>query len=532
MALPQLESDATRSGRLQIMQAAAIVGTAFVISRFLGVVRDAVINYYFDIDSLQANSYFIASRFPETIFYIIAGGALGSAFIPTFSAYFVRQDERGGWRLFSAVVNLVTIATTLVAAAVAILAPSIITLFYPDLVADNPELLATTVSLMRVMLLSPIIFGISGVTMAALNARQHFLLPAVAPIIYNLGIIAGAIAFAPNVMGLAIGTVAGALGHLLIQLPGLAQQHARYSPILTIRDPGVIQVLRLMAPRVLGLSFGQLNHLLLQFLAESLVIGSIPALTYGWRIMIMPQGIIGQALAIAAFPTFATLAASAAMNDMRRIVAETLRLIAFLSLPASVLLMVLRVPIVTVLFQRGQFDAQSTIFVAWALLFFSISLTALAAIEILSRAFYALEDTLTPVLVGALQLLAMWVLGLWLSRQLFPDFGRLALGGLALGYSISAVIEVLLLLWLLRRKMKGINGRYLWQGVLRMALASVLMATTTWLTLRWLNSAAPLWQLLLAGAAGALTYLLASFALGITELQQLVRYARRPFASR
>lgn len=529
MSLPPLEGESIQSDSSLIIRAATIVGAAFVVSRFLGVARDAVINYYFDITSLEANAYFIASRFPEVIFYIIAGGALGSAFIPIFSAFFVREDTHGGWRLFSAVTNLITVVITVVAAIATILAPQIIRYFYADLVALDPELLDMTVTLMRIMLLTPIIFGISGVIMAALNARQHFVLPAIAPIIYNLGIIAGAILFAPNVIGLAIGTVGGALGHLAIQVPGLVRQRARYTPAFTVRDPGVLQVLRLMAPRVLGLSFGQLNHLLIQFLAQSMVLGSIPALTFAWRIMIMPQGVIGQALAIAAFPTFSTLAARGSFSQMRQILAGTLRLIAFLSLPAAVLLIVMRRPIVTVLFQRGQFGAEATDFVTWALLFFAISLVGLAAIEILSRAFYALEDTWTPVVVGAVQLLSMWLLGLWLGQQVFPRLGWLDFGGLALGYSISTLVEVICLLWLLRRKLGGIGGRQLADGLWRILIASLVMTAATWISLRGFRSAGVLWQLVSGSLVGGLVYIVASLVLGIKELQQLFRQVSRRF---
>ena len=521
MALPQLETEPVHSDRARILQAATIVGAAFVASRLLGIVRDVVINYFYGISSLEANAYFVANRFPETIFLIIAGGALGSAFIPTFSAYFVRDDATGGWRLFSAIINLITIIMTLVAAIAAFLAPQIITLFYPDLIANNPELLDMTVELMRAMLITPIIFGASGVIMSALNARQHFLLPAIAPIIYNLGIIAGAIVFAPNVMGLAFGAIAGALGHLLIQLPGLRMKQAHYSPILTLRDPGVILVLRLMGPRVLGLSFGQLNHLVIQFLAQSMVLGSIPALGFAWRIMIMPQAVIGQALAIAAFPTFATLAAQSAFDEMRRIVADTLRLIFFFSLPTALLMMVLRIPIVTVLFQRGQFDTEATVFVAWALLFYAFSLIGLAAIEIISRAFYALGNTWTPVLVGMVQLITMWLLGIWLGNNVFPTFDWIGLGGLALSYSISSFLELILLLWLLRRKMGGIDGRRMLSGVWRMVLASLVTSIVAWLVLQQFSSKSALWQLIAAGLAGSATYLLASWALGVTELRQL-----------
>lgn len=528
MSMEESENQTISSGRSQILQAASIVVVAFIASRLLGVVRDAVINYYFDIDSIGANAYFIASRFPETIFYIIAGGALGSAFIPTFSAYFVRNDEPGGWRLFSAVSNLVVITTTVVAGLTAVFAPQILRLFYPDLLASEPGIEAAAVPLMRVMLISPVIFGVSGVMMSALNARQHFLLPAVAPIVYNLGIIFGAVLFAPDVMGLAYGTVGGALGHLLIQLPALRQKKAHYSPIVSVSDPGVRQVIRLMAPRVLGLSFGQLNHLLMQFLAQSMPIGSIPALGLAWRIMIMPQGIIGQALGIAAFPTFSTLAAQGSLAEMRRILAGTLRLIAFLSLPATVLLVILRRPIVSVLFERGQFGAESTTLLAWVLLFYSFSLLGLAAIEIISRAFYALEDTVTPVVVGALQLGAMWLFGAWLGNVAFAQMLDLQpAGGLALGYSISTFLELGLLLGLLRRKMGGLDGRHLLDGIWRMGLATVLMTAVTYLIDQQFSDLASLWLLLLGSVGGGVVYLVACFLFKVREIEQFVGYGRR-----
>lgn len=521
------QSSRSQSNSSRILQAATIVGVAFVFSRLLGVIRDAVINYYFDIDSLEANAYLIASRFPETIFYIIAGGALGSAFIPTFTAYFTRDDSAGGWRLFAAILNLITVVTIVVAGITALLAPQVITFFYRDLMSSQPELLDMTVALLRVMLLSPIIFGASGVIMAALNARQHFLLPALAPIIYNLGIIGGAVLLAPNVMGLALGTVAGSLGHLLIQLPALRRQKASYSLTFTMRDPGVLQVLRLMLPRILGLSFGQLNHLVMQFLAQSMVLGSIPALTYGWRIMVMPQGIIGQALGIAAFPTFSTLAAEQAIDEMRRILAGTLRLILFLSLPAMVLMIILREPVVSLLFERGEFDAQSTSYVSWALLFLAPCLAGLAAIEIISRAFYALKDTWTPVLVGALQLTIMSGMGLWLGYRVFPSVGWLALGGLALAYTISTYLETVLLLGLLRRKMAGINGRYLLDGLWRMGLAGGLMLAICWLVGQQMESSGNLLQIILVSLIGGVVYLVTCPLLGVVEVGQLIEYGRR-----
>lgn len=517
--------------RSTILQAATIIGIAFVFSRLLGLVRDAVITNLYGIDTLEANAYFIANRFPETIFLIIAGGALGSAFIPVFSAYFARNEHRQGWWLFSVIVNLVVIVTTIVAGLAAIFAPQIISFFYSTLIAKDPALLDLSVDMMRLMLISPVIFGVSGIIMSALNARQHFLLPAVAPIIYNLGIIAGAIAFAPNALGLAIGTVVGSFGHLIIQLPGLRKKRAEYSLALSVRDRGVIQVLRLMTPRVLGLSFGQFNHLLMQFLAESMVVGSIPALGLAWRIMIMPHAIIGQALAIAAFPTFSTLAAKAARDTMRQIVVDTIRLIFFLSLPAAMLLMVLREPLIAFLFQRGRFDQEATGIVGMALLFFALSLVSLAAIEIVSRAFYALEDTLTPVLVGLVQLIVMGLLGAWLGYNIFPDSGMLGLGGLALGYTISTLLELLLLLYLLQRKMDGLQGRRILNGLWRMIVATLLMGSGSLLLREWLPETSLILQLLIIGSAAAGVYIFAAKVLGIDELNQLIGLVRKRIKS-
>jgi putative peptidoglycan lipid II flippase len=385
------------------------------------------------------------------------------------------------------------------------------------------------------MLLSTVIFGASGVIMGALNARQHFLLPALAPLVYNVGIILGILVWPPaipgepqsKVMGLAVGTVIGALGHLTVQLPGLRQKKAHYSTVLTLRDPGVRQVLRLMAPRILGLSFSQINSFVTLYLSGFMTLESLPALTSALRIMIMPQGILGQAMGIAAFPTLATLAAQSALDEMRHILLTSLRLIVFLGLPASVLLIMLREPIIVILLQRGAFGPADTQLVAWALLFYGLGLVALTALEVIARAFYALNDTLTPVLAGGIQVLGMALLSLWLSQEIFPIFGWLPLGGLALGFSLSNFLEVGLLLGLLRRKMGGINGRILLDGLWRMSIASLLMAGAIWITLAGLETAAIWWQALLGSAVGGIVYTVACLGLSVEEAQHFFRFSRR-----
>ena len=501
-----------------------------LLSRLVGLFREMVTRSSLGVLTVEATAYEIAKAVPETIFLIIAGGAIGSAFIPTFAAYFTRDDEAGAWHLFSAVINMITVAISLVAILAMIFAPQIVTFFYSENIAAQPQLLNQTVQLMRVMLISPIIFGASGVIMGALNARQHFLLPALAPTVYNLGIIAGALLLGPffgTAMGLAIGTVIGAAGHLLIQIPGLVQKHARYAPIFTLRDPGVLKVLWLMAPRVLGQSFSELNKLLIVYLTGSMTLGTLPAFTAAFRLIILPQGVLGQAVGIAAFPTLSTLAAENKHDEMRRIISGSLRLLLFLGMPVTILLMMLRIPIITVLFERGLFGAESTELVASALLLMSLGLVALLLLEVIARSFYSLSDTLTPVLAGGVQVILMVILTLWLRDTIFAQRGWLPLGALALGFSLSNYGEVMVLLWLLRRKLGGLDGRVLWNSFWRILLSSLLMAVAMWLLLSRIENATVWVKLMAGGIVGTVVYLLSSWLLRVREAQQLLQYGRQ-----
>jgi len=413
-----------------------------------------------------------------------------------------------------------------------VFAPQLVIWLADEKVAANPKLLPLTVHLMRIMLISPIIFGASGVIMGALNARQHFLLPALAPTIYNVGIIAGGLLWpgthpAEAALGFAVGTVVGAAGHFLVQLPGLRQKEARYTAVLDLRDPGMRQVMRLMSPRVLGLSFSEINKFLIIWLTNPMATGSLPALASALRLIIMPQGIIGQALGIAAFPTMAALAVREQWEEIRQIFADSLRILLFLGLPFSVLFAILAHPLVTFLYTWGLMGDEGIEFVSWALLFYAFGLVPLLALEVVARTFYALSDTLTPVLAGAVQIALMWLLSLWFSRAIFPQLGWLPLGGLALGFSLSNVMEVLLLLWLLRRKLGGIQGHSLLNGLWRMAVATLLMGGAMWLVQGWLGGTAVLLQLIVVGGVGGVIYVAACAVLRLDELTRLWQYGRR-----
>ncbi|MBU0702238.1 MAG: murein biosynthesis integral membrane protein MurJ, partial [Chloroflexi bacterium] len=296
-----------KSGR-QIAKAATLVMALFVVSRALGLARQMVIGSLFGTGG-DLDAYLAANRISDTVFLIVAGGALGSAFIPTLTDYLTRKDLAGAWRLASAVANLALIVLTVAAGLTAVFAPALVrTVIAPGFTAPQQSL---TTSLLRMMLLSPIIFGVSGIVMGTLNAHQHFLLPALAPSVYNLSIIGGALLLGPRlgVRGMAVGVVVGSALHLLVQVPGLLRYGARYVPTLGLDNPSVREVGRLMVPRMLGTAITQLNFVVNNSLASGLGEGAVSAINYAWLLVMLPQGVFAQAVGTAAFPTFAAQAA-------------------------------------------------------------------------------------------------------------------------------------------------------------------------------------------------------------------------------
>jgi putative peptidoglycan lipid II flippase len=530
--------------KAQIARAAGLVMALFVVSRALGLFREMVISHQFGTGG-DLDAYLAAFRLPDILFQIVAGGALASAFIPTFASYLApsrssgqtlrrssgqaQRDERDAWRLASAVINLVIMVTATLAAVAALLAPWLVrTVIAPGF---DPGRQALTAELMRLMLITPVIFGVSGVVMGILNTRQHFLLPALAPIVYNLGIIAGAVLLAPTmgVFGLAVGVVVGALGHLLVQIPGLVRQGMQYTANLGLRDPGVHEVGRLMLPRMVGLAAVQINFLVNTILASGLVAGSLSALNYAWLLMLLPQGVFAQAVATAAFPTFSAQAARGQRAEMRSTLAATLRAVLYLAVPAAVGLIVLRVPLVQLVFERGAFTATSTQMVAWALALFALGLPAHSVLEITVRAFYALHDTKTPVAIG---IAAMGLnVGLSLaSIRIFGALGWMPLGGLALSNSLATTVEMVILLAIIRRRLVGLEGRRMAGSLARIGLSTAAMGIVAG-TLALLLAGAQVWLAAgLAIGAGLAVYVGVSLALGAAEPRAvwgMVRSRRR-----
>ncbi len=492
----------------------------FIVSRVLGLLREMVIARQFGT-SPEMDAYLAAFRLPDFLFYMVAGGALGSAFIPSFTGFLTRSDRAGAWQLASAVINWVLLILLALGGLAALFAPWVAQTFFADFTVVQQQL---TAELMRWMLISTVIFGVSGVVMGILNAHQHFLLPALAPAIYNIAIILGAWLLGPvwGVRGLTAGVVAGAAAHLLVQIPGLIRYKMQYRPVLALHNESLHEVGRLMAPRVLGLAAVQLNFMVSAVLAAGLPAGSLTAFNYGWIIMLLPQGVIAQSVATALFPTLAALVAEGNHAEMRRIFAVTLRNLLFLTLPAAVGLLTLRTPIVRLLLERGAFDAASTEMTAWALGFFALGLVGHAVVEIVTRAFYALKNTRTPVSVGILAMAVNVGLSILLMR-VFSAAGWAAHGGLALANSIAVMLEMVILLALLRPLLGGLGDADLPRAVIKMTLAAALTAFLLWALLPWLPRS-PAWLGGLLGIGiGALIYLGLAYALRLDELQSILR---------
>ncbi|MDE0463879.1 MAG: murein biosynthesis integral membrane protein MurJ [Caldilineaceae bacterium] len=522
-----------------IASAASLVMLLFILSRGTGLLREMIIGARFGT-AADLDAYLAAFRIPDLLFQLVAGGALGSAFIPTFAAAWTEGSQQQAWLLFSRVLNLLTLfLVTLCGLAMLFAEPLVAGLIAPGFSVEQQRL---TASLMRWMLASTVVFGASGLIMGALNAVQHFLLPAVAPALYNCAIIAGAWLLAPvlGIHGLVVGVAGGSVLHLLVQLPALLRQRVRYHFSFRIGDAQVREVARLMGPRVLGLLFVQLNFLVNTILASGLPDGSLSALNYAWLLMLLPQGIFAQAVATVAFPTFSAQVAAGDRAQLMATLSGLLRLILFLSIPAAFLLYILDGPLIELLFQRGRFDAASTQAVAYALRFYALGLVAHAVVEIVVRVFYALHDTATPVVAGV----ATVALNILLSLALI---GRLSFGGLALANSIATALEMLVLLFLLARKVRapnqaagqattvqGLPVRQLLTSGARSLLASAVMAGALLFGLELLPGGSAVFGIpagwvaaVVGGGLGVLIYVVASYLLGSAEIRQLATLARR-----
>ncbi len=500
--------------RRHIARNVVLVAGSFVLAAAAGLFRNIVIARTFGIGA-ELDAYYAAFKFPDLLFTVVAGGALATAFIPVFADYVAAGDCAGAWRLASAVVNWVTVIVTVAAVIAAAFAPWLTRVLIAP--GFSPSQQAETAALMRLVLISTTIFGVSAVLGSALNGFKHFLLPALAPVVYPLGIAAGALWLAPElgVRGLALGAVLGATLHLAIKVPALIRYGFRWYAVLRTEDGALRRVALLMGPRVLDLGVFHLTLLATTNLASRLDAGSVSALEWGWDAMQLPETIIGTAFGLVAFPTLAELASRGDRASLRRTLGESLRTVLALAVPAAAGLILLGRPLLALLYQRGAFDAAATEAVYVALRFYALGLAGHACLELAARAFFALKDTVTPLLLAA----ASAALNIALALALMGPLGH---GGLALANSVAITLEVLALLWLLRRRLDGVEGRQTLATLARVTAASLAMSGAVLVALQWGAGHSPLIQVALGGAAGATTYLLAARLLGVRQLEHFL----------
>jgi putative peptidoglycan lipid II flippase len=529
-----------RRVRLSPLLNSLIVMSGYLLSRLTGLLRDIVISARFGT-SPDYGAYIAAFRVTDLLYMVIIGGALGSSFIPVFLQVWERDDSERAWRLASAVM---TWALALLAVASALLwltAPWVVTWLYagPDIA---PATLALITALTRFFLLSPLLLGLGGLAMAALNAHDRFALPALAPVIYNLGIIGGALFLAPQlgIWGLAWGVVIGALGYVLIQLPGLLRLGMRLS-LTFARDMGELRIIAgQMAPRVIGQAAAHLSTVVTAALTTRLAMGAekLAGLNFAYQMMLLPYGIFSLSLSTVAFPRLARLHNEGRQDELADLIRKTLSRILFLTVPAAAALIVLALPITRLLFERNAFDQASLAFTVAPLTGFALALPAFAAAEILIRSFYAMQHTTVPVLIGLLQVL----LNLGIGTLTLARGGDV--GALALAFSIANNLEALLLMLMLNQRLPGI-----WRAPgFRRSLAATGGATLMLFGLLWwfrevstpylpmLRAAGSYtWQPdmpLLAGwlavttLLGGLAYLGASLALGSAESRAIIQRLR------
>ena len=508
------ESNANR----QIARAAGTVMIAIVLGQITGLVRSIIVAGIFGA-SPELDAFTAANRVSETLFLLVAGGALGSAFIPTFTGLLAKDEKDSAWRLASSLANAVTLTLSLLALLFAFFAPQVVRYALAPGFSEKPELFALTVSLLRIQLVSAVLFGLGGLMVGILNAHKIFLVPALTPAMYQLGIIFGALVLSPSmgIYGLAWGVVIGSGFYLLVQIPTMMKQSGVYSFTFGLDTPEVRKVIFLMGPRLVGVAVVQLNFWVNIRLASDMVEGSVASLAYSFSLMIMAQAAIAQSVAIAAMPTFSAQHALGRQNEMRSSLASSLRGILLMAIPASVGLILLREPLVSFLFQRGKFDEHDVQLTAWALLWYAAGMVGHSVMEILTRAYYAQHDTKTPVIIGTIAMGLNIVFSIAFAK-VFTSLGWFPHGGLALANSLATALEATVLFIVMRKRLNGIEGGHILRGAIPSSVAALVMGLCIYGWLYFGNNFSP-WILTLAGVViGGSAYGAVLFVLRVPEL--------------
>ena len=454
----------------KVGQAAGTVGGMTLISRLLGFIRDLVIAMQFGATSV-ADAFFVAFRIPNVQRKILGEGAVSAAFIPVFTEIRKRHGEADAWKMTANLFNILLTVLITSSLALAIFAPFIIMVFAPGFIAI-PDKFDLTVLLTKWMAPYLLFIGLAVFCMGILNTYNIFALPSISPAILNICMIAGALIISPQleepILGLAFGVVLGGFFQFVVQIPAVYKCGFKFIPAIKWKCSELARVTKLMIPAIFGLAVYELNMLVDTLLASLLPEGSISFLYYGNRLVQLPLGVFGVALGVAILPMLSHQVANKDLSEMIKTIAFGIRLILFITIPATIGLIILRFPIVNTLWERGEFVRLTTEGTATALLYYSVGLCAFCGIKVIVPAFYSLQDTKTPAKIGIYSMILNIVLNLILM-------GPLKHGGLALATSIAALFNVILLIYLLRKRLGLIGGRKILISAIKLFFISGVM---------------------------------------------------------
>jgi len=513
-----------------ILSAAFVIAATYGISHLVGLLKTRLlISYFFGTAARQLDVYYAAFVVPDTIFQLLVVGALSAAFIPTFSKFLTR-NEPDAWYMTSVSINLIIGVLIVISAIIFLLAAPICRLIAPGF---TPGQSAQMVVLLRIMLGAQIFFGISGFLTSVIQTHHRFLIPALAPVAYNLGIIIGIVGLSPRlgIMGPAVGVVIGAVLHMAIQLPLAVKLGFKFVPKFDLTHPGVREAVRLMPPRVLALGTDQVEQFVAVTLASLLAPGSLSLLNAARLLYSIPASLFGATVGQAAFPSLSQTASLADLSQFKRILGSSFLQILFIALPISVLFIILRIPIVRIIFGSKSFPWEATLLTGETLAVLALSASFYAVMQLAVRGFYALHDTHTPLVIGTLA--AIFNIGFSITAVFALKWN---LVGIAAGISLTSILETLALMALLYHKLgKFAELKLILVPIAKMLGISALTGLGLWLPMRLLDQfvfdttrTLPLLALTASTSIiGFGVYLLLSYIFQVEQLQDFVFLIRR-----
>lgn len=521
-----------------LTSAATLVGLSALISRLLGLIRDRLLAGHFGAGT-ELDIYFAAFRIPDFVYGILITGGIVGTFLPLFSEYFQKEKEKA-WELTNNVLNCFLVLLVFICALLFIFTPQILNLIVPGFTLEEKSL---TVALTRIMFLSPIFFGLSNIFSGILHYFNRFLAYSLAPILYNLGIIFGILFLVPifGIFGLAFGVILGAFFHLAIQIPSAISAGLPYKPVFNFKYPGIKKIFKLMIPRTIGAAASHLNLIVITALASTLISGSIAIFNFANNLQYFPIGIIGISFAIAAFPALSKTWVNGQKEKFSESFSSVIRQILFLIIPVSLLLFLLRAQIIRLILGTGQFGWLETRLTAASLGIFSLGLFASSIVPLLARAFFSLQNTRTPVIIGVTSIVLNVILSVLFVRSLsfsnfFTQFLRnflklqeiknIQVLSFPLALSISEIFNFSLLFCFLNKKIGDLRLGEIFSSLWKILVASIFSALFTFLALRivanFVNMSTFLGvfsQTVIAFLVGTLAYILVTFILKSTELK-------------